>query len=138
MFIVYLIYQITADKSYYEGFLEKCAWSQLIPDNSHDTFLTGKLPQYNVTVTEDRITRLRNLSKLYTYKIYMILSGGYYMTEVQPGLQLIVLNTNMYFTLDKLTAGEKDPAGQLQWLEKVLAKTRKSQHKVRNDFIAIV
>ena len=52
------------------------------------------------------------------------------MIEIRAGLQLIVLNTNMYFTLDKLTAGEKDPAGQLQWLEGTLEMARKSKQKV--------
>ena len=67
----------------------------------------------------------------------MLLSGGYYITELKPGLQLIMLNTNMYFTLDKLTAGEKDPAGQLQWLESVLVKTRESHEKVKSRICLI-
>ena len=52
------------------------------------------------------------------------------MTQIHSGLQLIILNTNMYFTLDKLTVGEKDPGGQLQWLEGTLAMTRQTKQKV--------
>ena len=52
------------------------------------------------------------------------------MTQINSGLQLIVLNTNMYYTLDKLTAGEEDPGGQLQWLEGTLAMTRQTKQKV--------
>ena len=52
------------------------------------------------------------------------------MTQIHSGLQLIILNTNMYFTLDKLTVGEEDPGGQLQWLEGTLAMTRRTKQKV--------
>ena len=52
------------------------------------------------------------------------------MTQIHSGLQLIILNTNMYYTLDKLTAGEVDPGGQLQWLEGTLAMARQTKQKV--------
>ncbi len=61
----------------------------------------------------------------------MCCAGGYYATEVRPGLVLVMLNTNMYFTLDRRTAGQADPAGQFAWLEGTLDIARQAQHKVR-------
>ena len=41
-------FQIDANGSYYEGFLQRCAWDKLIPENGHETFLKGT----NVLITD--------------------------------------------------------------------------------------
>ncbi|KAL4649111.1 acid sphingomyelinase-like phosphodiesterase 3a [Arapaima gigas] len=56
--------------------------------------------------------------------------GGFYSQLVQPGLRLLSLNTNLYYSPNKETVNMMDPAGQLQWLLETLESSRQSNEKV--------
>ncbi|GFN93274.1 acid sphingomyelinase-like phosphodiesterase 3b, partial [Plakobranchus ocellatus] len=58
--------------------------------------------------------------------------GGFYSAPVPnaPKLRLLALNTNLYYTSNKVTMQQKDPAGQLQWMEKHLGDARAVGEKV--------
>ncbi|KAJ8316809.1 hypothetical protein KUTeg_004713 [Tegillarca granosa] len=59
------------------------------------------------------------------------LKGGYYSVKTTHGrLRIIGLNTNLYYTSDKLTATLTDPADQLVWLENELEKAKNNNEKV--------
>ena len=48
-------------------------------------------------------------------------------------LRLLALNTNLYFTANKATAGLEDPAGQFIWMIDQLEKARANDEKVRKN-----
>ncbi|XP_071089682.1 acid sphingomyelinase-like phosphodiesterase 3b [Haliotis cracherodii] len=56
--------------------------------------------------------------------------GAFYTIKTPQGLRIIALNTNLYFTSDKLTTDLTDPAGQFAWLEEVLKKAKGDGEKV--------
>ncbi|XP_067657019.1 acid sphingomyelinase-like phosphodiesterase 3b [Haliotis asinina] len=56
--------------------------------------------------------------------------GAYYTVKTPQGLRIIGLNTNLYYTSDKLTAGMTDPASQFDWLEGVLKNAKADGEKV--------
>jgi len=61
------------------------------------------------------------------------LIGGYYSLLVEPGLRLIVLNTNFYDAYDPyahLLLPLSDPGGQLAWLEATLENATLANEKV--------
>ncbi|KAL3864256.1 hypothetical protein ACJMK2_005957 [Sinanodonta woodiana] len=60
------------------------------------------------------------------------LKGGYYtlLLEAAPKIRMMSLNTNLYYTSNKQTSNQTDPAGQFQWMESVLNNSRKLQEKV--------
>jgi len=49
---------------------------------------------------------------------------------VRPGIRLVALNTNMYYTKDTAANSEPDPADQLQWLQTLLADAKVKNEKV--------
>ena len=51
---------------------------------------------------------------------YVFFTGGYYTVKSVSGLRILALNTNLYYTSDKVTAGIPDPADQFRWMEHVL------------------
>ncbi|XP_046572557.1 acid sphingomyelinase-like phosphodiesterase 3b [Haliotis rubra] len=57
--------------------------------------------------------------------------GAYYTAKTAQGLRIIGLNTNLYYTSDKLTTDLTDPAGQFAWLEEVLKNAKVAGEKVR-------
>ncbi|XP_048249590.1 acid sphingomyelinase-like phosphodiesterase 3b isoform X2 [Haliotis rufescens] len=56
--------------------------------------------------------------------------GAYYTVKTTQGLRIIGLNTNLYYTSDKLTTDMTDPAGQFAWLEEVLKNAKTAGEKV--------
>ncbi|XP_046572573.1 acid sphingomyelinase-like phosphodiesterase 3b [Haliotis rubra] len=56
--------------------------------------------------------------------------GAYYTVKTIQGLRIIGLNTNLYYTSDKLTTDLTDPAGQFAWLEEVLKNAKVAGEKV--------
>lgn len=56
--------------------------------------------------------------------------GGYYTTAIHRGLRVIGLNTNLYYSQDKLTSKAEDPAGQFQWLTATLTAAKTAKEKV--------
>ncbi|CAL1536690.1 unnamed protein product [Lymnaea stagnalis] len=59
-----------------------------------------------------------------------IRKGGYYAVKVQPKIRLLALNTNLYYTSDKLTPNLTDPTGQFEWMERQLNSSRANKEKV--------
>uniref|UniRef100_A0A8C5PZQ9 Acid sphingomyelinase-like phosphodiesterase n=1 Tax=Leptobrachium leishanense TaxID=445787 RepID=A0A8C5PZQ9_9ANUR len=61
--------------------------------------------------------------------------GGYYSQiyksspSAQP-LRILSLNTNLYYSPNKVTINMTDPAGQLEWLENTLHASRQNKEKV--------
>ncbi|KAL5022238.1 hypothetical protein ScPMuIL_001393 [Solemya velum] len=58
------------------------------------------------------------------------LKGAYYTVKTQHDLRIIALNTNLYYTSNKMTKDMKDPADQFQWLELVLSEAATKKEKV--------
>jgi len=60
-----------------------------------------------------------------------LMQGGFYTTLIQPGLRVVSLNMN-FCNSDNwwLQINETDPAGELQWLMKVLQKAEDMKEKV--------
>lgn len=61
----------------------------------------------------------------------LCLTGGYYTDLTNYGkIRLVALNTNLYYSSNKLVAKISDPAGQLTWLDGVLTKAKINHEKV--------
>ncbi|KAM6964925.1 cyclic GMP-AMP phosphodiesterase SMPDL3A [Aplochiton taeniatus] len=56
--------------------------------------------------------------------------GGFYSQLVRPGLRVLSLNTILYYSPNKVTVNQTDPAGQFQWLQDTLDMAAQSQEKV--------
>uniref|UniRef100_A0A671P1Q5 Sphingomyelin phosphodiesterase acid like 3A n=1 Tax=Sinocyclocheilus anshuiensis TaxID=1608454 RepID=A0A671P1Q5_9TELE len=50
--------------------------------------------------------------------------GGFYSLVIKPGLRLVSLNTNLYYSPNQVTVNMTDPAGQFQWLQGTLELSR--------------
>ena len=68
---------------------------------------------------------------------YVILTGAYYTLTLSDDLRIVVLNTNLYYYTNELTAQMPDPANQLQWLDDVLTAANQNAEKVRNNAVMI-
>ncbi|XP_013405142.1 acid sphingomyelinase-like phosphodiesterase 3b [Lingula anatina] len=55
--------------------------------------------------------------------------GGYYTISIREGLVIVVLNTNLYYTNNQVTADMTDPAGQFQWFDQVLEQAAENGNK---------
>lgn len=49
---------------------------------------------------------------------------------IKPGLRLVSLNTNLYYSPNEVTVNMSDPAGQFQWLQETLELSRQNMEKV--------
>ncbi|KAI7799521.1 acid sphingomyelinase-like phosphodiesterase 3a precursor [Triplophysa rosa] len=56
--------------------------------------------------------------------------GGFYSHVIKPGLRLVSLNTNLYYSPNKVTVNVSDPTGQFQWLQETLELSRQNLEKV--------
>lgn len=56
--------------------------------------------------------------------------GGFYSLVIKPGLRLVSLNTNLYYSPNEVTVNMSDPAGQFQWLQETLELSRQNMEKV--------
>lgn len=57
-------------------------------------------------------------------------NGGYYSSHISKKIKLLGLNTNLYYSQDKLTKGLPDPANQFMWLSNQLESARKKNEQV--------
>jgi sphingomyelin phosphodiesterase acid-like 3 len=60
-------------------------------------------------------------------------TGGYYSQLIEPGLRILVLNTNLYYNVKRqypYTMNMSDPANQFMWMESVLNSSRANNEKV--------
>ncbi|XP_005095075.2 acid sphingomyelinase-like phosphodiesterase 3b [Aplysia californica] len=56
--------------------------------------------------------------------------GGYYIQNIGNKTRLVALNTNLYFSSNRMTRNITDPAGQLEWLRGQLEGARQNGEKV--------
>ena len=57
--------------------------------------------------------------------------GGYYTLPIEgTNVDVVVLNTNLYYTSNKEVDGSGDPAGQFQWLDDLLTAKAQQNRKV--------
>uniref|UniRef100_A0A0B7AV20 Calcineurin-like phosphoesterase domain-containing protein n=1 Tax=Arion vulgaris TaxID=1028688 RepID=A0A0B7AV20_9EUPU len=56
--------------------------------------------------------------------------GGYYMARITPKIRLLSLNTNLYYTSNKLTSTVDDPAGQMAWMTSQFEEAKLQGEKV--------
>ncbi|XP_062857098.1 acid sphingomyelinase-like phosphodiesterase 3a [Trichomycterus rosablanca] len=56
--------------------------------------------------------------------------GGFYSQLIKPGLRLVSLNTNLYYSPNKVTVNMSDPADQFQWLQDTLELSKTNSEKV--------
>uniref|UniRef100_A0A673LUZ1 Sphingomyelin phosphodiesterase acid like 3A n=1 Tax=Sinocyclocheilus rhinocerous TaxID=307959 RepID=A0A673LUZ1_9TELE len=56
--------------------------------------------------------------------------GGFYSLVIKPGLRLVSLNTNLYYSPNQVTVNMTDPAGQFQWLQGTLELSRQKMEMV--------
>ena len=60
-----------------------------------------------------------------------LISGAYFSTNApNSNLQIVVLNTNLYYDSNDLTKDVEDPAGQFVWLEDKLTAAANANQKV--------
>ncbi|KAG5271435.1 hypothetical protein AALO_G00179710 [Alosa alosa] len=58
--------------------------------------------------------------------------GGYYTERLlnRPGYRMLVLNTNLYYSRNKVTQDLPDPANQFDWMDKELTNAANQKEKV--------
>nr|KAI8754216.1 acid sphingomyelinase-like phosphodiesterase 3b [Biomphalaria glabrata] len=56
--------------------------------------------------------------------------GGFYAVRLSAKVRLLALNTNLYYTSDKLTPNVTDPVGQFDWMQKQLQEAKSKGEKV--------
>ncbi|XP_060581958.1 acid sphingomyelinase-like phosphodiesterase 3b [Ruditapes philippinarum] len=96
---------------------------------NHDYYPNNMYPPHGNEIYNDNY----NLWKVWindTSQDKNFLKGGYYTVLARPGLRIVALNTNMYYTHDTVSMGIDDPADQLLWLENVLENAEKQNEKV--------
>ncbi|GCB69541.1 hypothetical protein scyTo_0010574 [Scyliorhinus torazame] len=64
--------------------------------------------------------------------IAMFNKGAFYTEKLRGRIdqRIIVLNTNLYYSSNKLNVGISDPAGQFKWFEKILSNAVTAKEKV--------
>jgi len=110
------------------------------------TAFKGKVPIYPVIGNHDAYPQHQLPAK--EYWVYTELAGlwepflpkdaiaslkkcGYYTVKVTTGLRLIVLNTVLYYTSNKMVGdSENDPGGQIAWLHSTLKEAKNAGESV--------
>ncbi|KAM4701966.1 acid sphingomyelinase-like phosphodiesterase 3b [Discoglossus pictus] len=98
---------------------------------NHDFHPKSQLPPQNNSIY-NRISELWS-PWLNTESIPNFQKGAFYSEEVVnigPGSRVIVLNTNLYYDSNSLTANMEDPGDQFQWLENELTRASQFGEKV--------
>ncbi|XP_063055153.1 acid sphingomyelinase-like phosphodiesterase 3b [Engraulis encrasicolus] len=59
-------------------------------------------------------------------------TGGYYTEKLlnRPGYRIMVLNTNLYYVMNKATESMTDPADQFAWMDEILTDAANQKEKV--------
>ncbi|ESO98258.1 hypothetical protein LOTGIDRAFT_213890 [Lottia gigantea] len=65
-----------------------------------------------------------------TAQVNQFKTSAYYSLKTVHGLRILGLNTNLYYTSNKVTPNVTDPAGQFQWLDQQLAAAKTNKEKV--------
>lgn len=64
-------------------------------------------------------------------------TGAYYTLKTKYGIRILALNTNLYYTSDKVTTHMDDPADQFVWMEGILLQARRDHEKVCNGLVCL-
>jgi len=59
--------------------------------------------------------------------------GGFYAVQLKSGLRLVMLNSNLWYRRDQISANQTDPACQFAWLESVLKDAERD-----NSLVSII
>ncbi|KAK3094952.1 hypothetical protein FSP39_008293, partial [Pinctada imbricata] len=99
---------------------------------NHDYYPNGQFPThnnrlYNTTYVywKDWINKAGDAEQEENFK-----TGAYYTIKDKNGMRILALNTNLYYTFDKITKNYTDPAGQFEWMENTLNQSRLNNEKV--------
>ncbi|CAE1299558.1 SMPDL3 [Acanthosepion pharaonis] len=88
---------------------------------NHDAFPSNQMPADEGRDYYDQLLKVSNWNILLKPEEQdQFLKGGFYSCLIRPGLRIISLNTNLYYSLDKETVSKTDPGNQLQWLDQQL------------------
>jgi len=97
---------------------------------NHDTY-----PRFSVFANESYwlyTSLAKEWEKYYTPQARdTIAKGGYFKEEIMPGILLVSINTNLYYTGNhEDDVSVNDPLGQFNWLSQTLAQAKSQQKKV--------
>ncbi|CAG5119836.1 unnamed protein product [Candidula unifasciata] len=96
---------------------------------NHD-FYPSNQADYNQSEIYDQVSEMWENWISNQTQVEQFRQGGYYVARIAPKLRLLALNTNLYYTNNKLTANVSDPAGQMAWLDDQLKDARSKGDKV--------
>lgn len=96
---------------------------------NHDYYPTDQFPPINNALYNDTLERWRSWINDSTQDANFR-KGAYYTVKTAYGLRIVSLNTNLYYTQNKVVQNETDPGDQLAWLESVLRTSVSNSEKV--------
>ncbi|KAK6185873.1 hypothetical protein SNE40_008014 [Patella caerulea] len=96
---------------------------------NHDYFPNNQFPAENSEIY-DRVADMWTNWINDATEITRFRNGAYYSVKSKHGLRILGLNTNIYYTSDKVTANMTDPAGQFEWLDQQLTAAKNNNEKV--------
>ncbi|XP_067678170.1 acid sphingomyelinase-like phosphodiesterase 3b [Haliotis asinina] len=99
---------------------------------NHDAFPSNQMPLVESgTQYYDNILSKADWSELlWKHEQDQFQKGGYYSRTVQKGLRLVMLNSNLWYSMNKQVTGNLDPNQQLAWLRQELTDAKAAQQKV--------
>lgn len=109
-----------------DGFPNKSVYATF---GNHDYYPTNQFPTTN-NIIYNRTANMWQHWIQEDEQLDNFRKGGYYTLLVRKGLRVVALNTNLYYTSDKLTNGTTDPTGQIAWFYAVMNKARADKEKV--------
>lgn len=81
-------------------------WRGWVPEAETETFKKGEMRLWKL--------RVRHLN------VFNLSTGAYYTAQINAKIQMVVLNTNLYYDSNALTENLYDPANQLQWFDDIM------------------
>ncbi|XP_062567055.1 acid sphingomyelinase-like phosphodiesterase 3b [Saccostrea cucullata] len=96
---------------------------------NHDYYPNGQYPPHNNEIYNRTLEHWRSWINDSTQE-ELFLKGAYYTLKTKYGIRILALNTNLYYTSDKITAHMDDPADQFVWMENILEHSRHLSEKV--------
>ncbi|XP_011438303.3 acid sphingomyelinase-like phosphodiesterase 3b [Magallana gigas] len=96
---------------------------------NHDYFPSNQYPPHNNEIYNRTLEHWRTWINDSTQETNF-LKGAYYTLKTKYGMRILALNTNLYYTSDKVTTHMDDPADQFVWMEGILMQARRDHEKV--------
>ncbi|XP_046327527.1 acid sphingomyelinase-like phosphodiesterase 3b [Haliotis rufescens] len=99
---------------------------------NHDAFPSNQMPlvESGTHYYDDILTKGDWSQLLEKQEQAQFQKGGYYSRIVRQGLRLVVLNSNLWYSMNKKVTGNLDPNQQLAWLRQQLTDADTAQQKV--------